>query len=199
MAVPIPAPRPITTEEREFIATVENTMRPAFLAEVAREFADGQPADGIVERMSAAAPGHRLQTAVQANIDAHRHLDALPADERSAAAEQAALVVARTVSQLTVQTANGRLGDLVGQGADHLLRGQYKDLAQQAAGQAGLVLGGAAGRAHLLQVELADIRRQAGAGLTPPGAPPRSTSGAAEDVAAKPADRTKATRGQLRH
>jgi hypothetical protein len=190
MTDPIRAPQPITTEEREFIAEVEKTMRPAFLEAVAHEFGPrDRPAAEIVEQMSAAAPGHRLQTAVEANMDGSRHFDALPAEERSAAAQQAALVSARTIgARLTVQAADGRLGALAGKGADRLLRGQYEKVAQEAGGQVGLVLGGAANRARFLQV--AEIQRQAGLGVTPPAPGPRTTSNPAAP-APKPPDRTK--------
>ncbi|TDO60931.1 hypothetical protein EV651_107204 [Kribbella sp. VKM Ac-2571] len=192
----IRAPEPITTEERDFIARVENTMRPAFLDAIAREYAPREgPVAGIAERMSAAAPGHRLQTAVEANMDASRHFDALPAEERSAAAQQAALVTARTIdARLTVQAADGRLGELAGKGADRLLRGEYEKVAHEAGGQAGMVLGGAINRARYLQV--AEIQRQAGAGVTPPAAGSRHTSGTVDAVAAKPPDRAKDTRHQ---
>ena len=190
----IRAPQPITTEDREFIAKVENTMRPAFLDAIAREYAPrNQPAAEIAERMSAAAPGHRLQTAVEANMKASRAFDGLPADEWSAAAQQAALVSARTIdARLTVQAADSRLGALVGKGADRLLRGQYEEVAHEAGGQVGGVLGGAANRSRFLQME--EIQRQAGAGITPPG--PRTTSDTVNAAAAKPADRTKDPRHQ---
>jgi hypothetical protein len=198
MTEPFAAPRPISTEERDFVATVENSMRPAFLEAVAHEFGPYDRAtEEIVDRMSAAAPGERLQTAVEARMNSGRHFDALPAEERSAAAEQGALAAARTIdSRLTVQAAEGRLGALAGKGADRLLRGQYEKVAHEAGGQVGLVLGGAINRAQFLQV--AEIQRQAGAGVTPPGAGARSTSGTTEAAAAKPADRVKDARGHMR-
>jgi len=205
MSEPFPAPRPITAEERQYIADVENSLRPAFLHAVAEEFGPAdRPAAEIAEQMSAAAPGHRLQTAVEARMNSLTHFDALPAEERSAAAQQAALVTAQAVSQLSVRTADGRLGDLAGRGADRVLRGQYEKLAQDAAGRAGMVLGGAINRARFLQVE--EIRRQAGAGMTPPsprtgtgtgtGTEVRSESG--DGAAARPADRARSTRGHGR-
>jgi hypothetical protein len=189
MTEPFPAPRPITSEEREFVENVEKSMRPAFLDAVAHEFAPrDRPAAEIVERMPATAPGHRLQTAVEANMDASRHFDALPAEERSAVAQQAALASARTIdARLTVEAADGRLGELVGEGADRLLRGEYEKVAHEAAGQVGLVLGGAINRARFRQME--ETQRHAGAGVTPPAAGSRSTSSTV-DAVAKPADRT---------
>ncbi|WP_350276953.1 hypothetical protein [Kribbella sp. HUAS MG21] len=198
MTEPFPAPRPISTEEREFVATVEASMRPAFVEAVAHEFGPfDRPTAEILQRMSAAAPGERLQTAVEARMNSAPHFDALPSEERSAAAQQAALVAARTIdARLTVQAAEGRLGTLAGKGADRLLRGQYEKVAQEAGGQAGLVLGGAINRARFLQV--AEIQRQAGAGVAAPAPGSRSTSGTAEAAAAKPGDRAKDARGHLR-
>ncbi|WP_410787636.1 hypothetical protein [Kribbella sp. C-35] len=185
-----PAPRPITSEEREFVENVEKSMRPAFLEAVAREFEPyDRPAAEIAERMSAAAPGERLQTAVEAHMNASRHFATLPAEERSAVAQQAALASASTIdARLTVEAADGRLGELVGKGADRLLRGQYEKVAHEAGGQVGLILGGAINRAHFRQME--ETQRHAAAGVTPPAAGSRSTSGTADAVAAKPADRT---------
>ncbi|MET9272659.1 hypothetical protein [Kribbella sp. NPDC003557] len=197
MSEPFPARPPITTEEREFIATVETAMRPPYLAAVAHEFGPyGRPSEEIAAQMSAAAPGERLQTAIEARMNSGRHFDALPAEERSAAAERAALAAARTLSQLTVETAEGRLGNLAGKGADHLLRGQYEEMAHAAAGQAGGVLGGAINRARFLQ--MAEIQRQAGAGVTPPAPGPRSAPGTTESAAMNPADRVKDTRAHGR-
>lgn len=86
MSEPFPAPRPITAEERQFIADVENSLRPAFLHAVAEEFGPAdRPAAEIAEQMSAAAPGNRLQTVVEARMNSGTHFDALPAEERSAA------------------------------------------------------------------------------------------------------------------
>ncbi|NUR70112.1 MAG: hypothetical protein HOU81_04780 [Hamadaea sp.] len=146
-----PAPRPLTTEERQFVVTVEESMRPAFIAAVADEFGPyGRPAAEIAERMSAAAPGQRLQTAVEARMNSGRHFDRFPAEERSAAAQQAVLAAAKSIdSQLTVETSDSRLGELVGKGLDRMFRRQYAEVAHSAAGEAGLVLGGVLATAHL--------------------------------------------------
>ncbi|MGW6199032.1 hypothetical protein ACWF0M_22995 [Kribbella sp. NPDC055110] len=195
MTEPFPAPRPITSEEREFVGRVEKSMRPAFLDAVAHEIGPyDRPAAEIAERMSAAAPGERLQTAVEAHLNASRRLATVPAEERSAVAQQAALAAATVIdARLTVQAAEGRLGELAGKGADRLLRGQYEKVAQEAGGQVGLVLGGAINRAHFRQME--QTQRHAAAGVTPAGS--RSTSGTVDvDAAAAPADRTKNERHQ---
>ncbi|TCC37980.1 hypothetical protein [Kribbella speibonae] len=194
-----PVPRPITTEEREFVATVEESMRPAFLEAVGREFGPyGRPTDEVVEQMSAAAPGHRLQTAVEANMSRSTHFDALPAEERSAVAEQAALVTAKRIdARLTVQAADSRLGELVGKGADRLLRGEYEKVAQEAGGEVGLVLGGAINRARFVH-QLAETQRHAAAGVTPPGRRPesRTATSTPDTPTTKPADRTRPNRPQ---
>jgi len=67
---------------------------------------------------------------------------------------------------------------------------------------ASLLAGGAINRARFLQVE--EIRRQAGAGMTPPS--PRTGTGTGTEVrsesgdgaAARPADRARSTRGHGR-
>jgi len=193
-----PALQPITTEERQFIADVEGSMRPAFVNAVAEEFGPyGRPAAEVAEEMSAAAPGERLQTALEARMNSGKHFDALPAEERTAAAERAALAAAKSLNgKLVVETSDGRLGALAGKGADRLLRGQYESLAHNAGGEAGLVLGGAINRARFVH-QLAETQRHAGAGVTPPGRRPETASTSATNTTdpapAKPVDRTKPT------
>jgi hypothetical protein len=190
MAEQFPAPRPITAEERQFIATVEKTLRPAFLRAVAGEFGPaGRPADEVADRMAAAPVGERLQTAVEARMDSGPHFDTLPAQERSAVAQQAALASAETISQLSVQTPDGRLGELAGNGLDRVLQGQYAELAHAAAGRAGAVLGGGINRARF--IALAEVQRQAGAGLTPPTARNRTEAATGNAATERPAVRAK--------
>lgn len=170
-------------------------MRPEFLKAVGREYGPyGRPTDDVLAEMAAAAPGHRLQTAVEANMSRSTHFDALPAEERSAYAEQAALVTATRIdARLTVETADNRLGALAGKAADRLLRGQYEKVAHEAGGEVGMLLGGAVNRARFVH-QLAETQRHAGAGMTPAGSKPR-TAGTTDAAAAKPAGRPKDPRG----
>ncbi|MDX2968590.1 hypothetical protein PWY87_17345 [Kribbella solani] len=172
----IPAPQPISTQEREFIASVEGVMRPAFLDAVIQDLGpSGRPAAELAGQMAAAAPGERLQRAVEATMDSSRHFDRVPAEERPAVAERAALAIATRIdARLTVEAGEGRLGQLTGRAADHLLRGQYETIAHEAGNEARMVLSGAINRAHFKQLE--ETQRHAGAGVTPPTTRPAAQS-----------------------
>jgi hypothetical protein len=190
----IRAPEPISLADREFIANVENSLRPAFVHAIAEEFGPAdRPTAEIAEQMAAAVAGERLQTVIEARMNSGRHFDALPAEERSAAAQRAALAAAKSLDgKLTVEASDGRLGQLAGKGADRLLRSQYERLAHIAGGEAGIVLGGAMNRARFVHMEQA--QRQATAGVNPPGTRrPESTTEAATTTPAiaRSADRTK--------
>ncbi|MFF0268857.1 hypothetical protein [Kribbella sp. NPDC004536] len=166
-------PEPITPADREFIADVEETLRPAYLNAIAEEFGPkDRPAADMLQEMTAAAPGQRLQTAIAARMNSSRLFDGLPADERTAYAERAALAAATSLNgKLTVETADSRLGRMAGRGADRLLSSQYASLAHTAGSEVGLVLGGAINRirfVHQLK-DVDDVQRQATSGLTPPG------------------------------
>ncbi|HWD78494.1 MAG TPA: hypothetical protein VG497_06430 [Kribbella sp.] len=193
----IRAPQPISAADRAFIANVEKSLRPAFVHAIAEEFRPAdRPVTEIAELMAAAAPGERLQTVIEARMKSSGHFDALPAEEWSAAAQQAALAAARSLDgKLTVEASDSRLGQLAGKGADRLLRGQYESLAHTAGSQAGLVLGGAINRVRFVHMEQA--QRQATAGVTPPGTRPQTasaTTSATNSAAARPADRSRDNR-----
>lgn len=191
----IPAPQPITAAERELIARVEGAMRPAFVHALAHGLGPyDRPTAEIAERMEATAPGQRLETAVEAQMKSVGHFDAVPADERSAAAQQAALAAAKSIdAQLTIETGDGRLSELASRGMDRLFRGQYLKVAQAAGDSARQSLSGVIVWAHLRSMQ--ETQRHAAAGVTPPGSGPESGTGAAERPAT---DRAKDTRGHAR-
>jgi len=197
MTEPIPAPRPISTQEREFIANVESSLRPALLDAIVHDLGpSGRPAAELSSQLAAALPGERLQRVVEATMNSSRHFDRVPADDRTATAGRAALAIATQVdARLTVEAGDSRLGRLAGRAADRVLRGEYETVAREAGNEARLVMSGAITRAHFQ--ELAGVQRHASAGVVSPTTRPAAES-ANESTSTAPAQPSaaRATRPQ---
>lgn len=167
----IPPPQPISQQEREFIAGVERWAPRAVLETVAERFAPPSlPPAELLHRMEAAAPGDRLRTAIEANMNGSRHFDRIPAPERSATAEQASLKAAgRIDSGITIESegSTGRLSQLAGKGLDRLMRGAYRTVAREASHEAAEVLSGTLNWWHFHQLQ--ETQRHAG-GVAPAAA-----------------------------
>ncbi|WP_432892433.1 hypothetical protein ACQPYH_17105 [Kribbella sp. CA-245084] len=196
MTDPIPAPQPISTQERQFIASVEDSLRPAFLDAIVHDLGpSGRPAAELSSQLAAAAPGERLQRVVEATMNSSRHFDRVPADDRTATAGRAALAIATQVdARLTVEAGDGRLGRLAGRAAGRVLRGEYETVAHEAGNEARLAMSGAITRAHFQ--ELADVQRHAGAGVVSPTSRPTAESANESTTAAAQPPATRAARSQ---
>lgn len=198
MTEPVRAPQPISTQERQFIATVEGSLRPALLDAIVQDLGpSGLPAAELSGQLAAAGPGERLQRVVEATMNSSRHFDRVPAEDRTATAGRAALAIATQVdARLTVEAGDSRLGRLAGRAADRVLRGEYEAVAHEAGDEARLVMSGAITRAHFQ--ELADVQRHAGAGVVSPTTRPAAQS-ANESTAPAPAQplAARATRPQV--
>ncbi|TDW19463.1 hypothetical protein [Kribbella kalugense] len=191
----IARPQPITPEDREFIAQVEQRVPDALFDEVAREFAPANLApDQLARQMSEAAPGGRLRTAVDAAMSGSRHFGSLPPAERSAAAEQATLAAAQAIdSSLTIERKEptSRLGLIAGKVADKAVdlafRGSYRDVANLAANKASERLSGALNWSRFHQME--EAQRHAGAVGPAAAAPQYKPADAASSAKATPASK----------
>jgi hypothetical protein len=195
---PIARPQPITREDREFIAQVEQWVPDALFQEVAREFAPADRApEELARQMGEAAPGDRLRTAVEAGMSGSRHFEPLPPAERSAAAEQASLAVAQAIdSSLTVENSDptSRLGAVAGKVLDRAFRGQYRELADHASNRASEVLSGALNWSRYHQMQ--EAQRHAGA-VRPAAAAPSYQSADAGSSAKPPAASKDSDRGRI--
>lgn len=195
---PIARPQPITREDREFIAQVEQWVPDALFQEVAREFAPADLApDQLARRMDEAAPGDRLQTAVEAGMGGSRHFASHPPAERSAAAEQASLAAAQAIdSTLTVERSDptSRLGVVADKVLDRAFRGQYREVAHHAANRASEVLSGALNWSRYHQMQ--EAQRHAGA-VTPAAAAPSYQPADAASSATPPAASKDSDRGRV--
>jgi hypothetical protein len=193
---PIARPQPITREDREFIAQVEEWVPDALLKEVAREFAPrDHPPDDLAKQMGEAAPGGRLRTAVDAAMSGTRHFAAVPSAERSAAAEQATLAAAQAIdSSLTVENSDptSRLGVVAGKVMDRAFRGQYRELANHASNRASEVLSGALNWSHFQQIQ--ETQRRA---TVPPASVAPQHKPADTAPSAKPSARGNNDRGRV--
>jgi hypothetical protein len=194
---PIARPQPITREDREFIAQVEQWVPDALFQEVAREFAPaGLAPDQLARQMGEAAPGDRLQTAVEAAMSGSRHFEPLPPAERSAAAEQASLATAQAIdSSLTVENSDptSRLGVVADKVLDRAFRGQYRELAHYAANRASGVLSGALNWSRYHQMQEA----QRHATVPPASVAPQHNSADAASSAKPPARGNNNDRGRI--